>query len=353
LQDGDFHCPIKDFLPGIIFLKYQQGYFCQIMKARLPYLFPALLFAWPLIAMYSCLPCARCSALPCSATKQTVHYSAGKFFEYAGFNQKPQVIPLQRKGLREISGIAASHQYKDVLYVHEDNGHSNCLYVTNNRGDDIGRLIIRNSHNRDWEDIAVGPGPSPEHHYIYVADIGDNHAWRCNMRIYRLPEPQLENRTGSVRKTVKGVEVITLKYPDRPHNAEAILLDPLTRDVYIATKEDDSCRIFVARYPQSTRHKMILEPVITLPFRLVTSGNIASNGLEILLRNEEYYWYWKRTRGETVTEALRKPPKQITPATEEPQGEAICFASDQHGYFTCSEAPGKQAPVIYFYKRKS
>jgi hypothetical protein len=80
---------------------------------------------------------------------------------------------------------------------------------------------------------------------------------------------------------------------------------------------------------------------------------MASNGLEILLRNEDYYWYWKRTPGETVTAALRRPPQQITPTTEEPQGEAICFALDQHGYFTCSEVQGKQAPVIYFYKRKS
>jgi hypothetical protein len=94
----------------------------------------------------------------------------------------------------------------------------------------------------------------------------------------------------------------------------------------------------------------VLEPVVTLPFRLVTSGNIAGNGLEILLRSEDYYWHWKLTNRETVAAALKRPPEQITPVTNEPQGEAICFAPWQQGYFTCSEVNKNQQPVIYFYE---
>lgn len=321
------------------------------MKALLQYLLCALLFAWMLITMQSCLPCSRCHAPQCAAFAQTAQYSKDKLTEFTGFSHKPRVISLKRKQLHEISGIAASLQNKDLLYMHEDSGHPNYLYVTNDEGKDIGKLMISKSHNRDWEDIAVGPGPLPERHYIYVADIGDNNAWHCSMHIYRMPEPVLKTHDAPVRKTIKDIEVITLQYPDKPHNAETILLCPFTRDLYIATKEDDSCRIYVARYPQSTRHKIILEPVIALPFRLVTSGNISYNGTEILLRSEKHYWYWKRAKGETVAAALRKPPQQLIPATKEPQGEAVCFAADQHGYYTCSEVNRKQAPVIYLYKR--
>lgn len=281
---------------------------------------------------------------------QAVNYSNDTLTESAEFNNKPQVIPLARKRLHEISGIAASLQYKGLLYIHEDNGHCNRLWLTNDKGEDLGRLAISESYNRDWEDIAVGPGPSPDHHYIYIADIGDNHEWHHTVHIYRLPEPVLNLQATPLRQTVKGVEDITLQYPDKPHNAETILLDPFTRDLYIATKEDDSCHIYVARYPQSTRHKIILEPVITLPFRLVTSGNIASNGLEILLRSEDFCWYWKRTEEETLANALQRPPQQIVPAIKEPQGEAICFTPDQRGYFTCSEVSRKQTPAICFYK---
>ena len=308
----------------------------------------ALYFLCLLIGMYSCMPCSHCR----SSFRQTVHYNNTQFTGCNGFNSQPQAIPLKQKKLREISGIAASLQYNGLLYVHEDSGHPNCLYLINDKGEYQGRLNIRNSFNRDWEDIAVGPGPMPDQHYIYVADIGDNNAWHFNIHIYRFPEPVLNMQSGPVKKTIKRVDAITLQYPDKPHNAEAILLDPLTRDLYIATKEDDSCRLYVAHFPQSTRHKMILEPVITLPFRLVTSGNIASNGLEILLRNEQVYWYWKRAPNETIAAALRRAPLQIVPSTNEPQGEAICFAADRHGYFTCSEIKKSQEPVIYWYERK-
>jgi len=283
---------------------------------------------------------------------QSAPYSNDDLCQLTTFSNKPQEIPLARKGLREISGIAASLQNKDVLYLHEDNGHSNYLYLTNARGEDLGKLTIAGSYNRDWEDIAIGPGPLPEQSYIYIADIGDNHAWHHSMQIYRLPEPVLNTQAASVRKTVKGVEVITLQYPDKPHNAETILLDPITCDLYIATKEDDGCRMYVARYPQSTHQKITLEPVITLPFRLVTSGAIASNGLEIFLRSEDFYWHWQRAEGETVATALKRRPLQIVPEIKEPQGEAICFAPDQGSYFTCSEVHRTQVPTIYLYKKE-
>ncbi|HEY8898426.1 MAG TPA: hypothetical protein VIM79_26540 [Niastella sp.] len=322
------------------------------LKVPLQHLVVFFYCVWPLIAMQSCMPFSHYRSAQYAPFSETVHYSNTSFTECNGFNSQPQAIPLKRKALREISGIAASLQYNGLLYVQEDSGHPNCLYLTNEKGEYLGRLDIRNSFNRDWEDIAVGPGPLPGHHYIYVADIGDNNAWHRKIHIYRFPEPELNLQAAPIRKTVKGVEAITLQYPDKPHNAEAILLDPLTRDLYIATKEDDSCRVYVARYPQSTHHKMVLEPVITLPFRLVTSGNIASNGLEILLRNEQVYWYWKRMPDETIAAALKKAPMQIVPTTNEPQGEAICFAADHNGYFTCSEIKKKQAPVIYRYERK-
>ena len=304
-----------------------------------------------LVANHSCLPCKQCHTAECIPSVQVVHGS-NISTKYAGFSSRPHIIKLKRKQLHEISGIAASRLNKNVLYLHEDSGHPNFIYVTNTTGEDLGKLIISNSYNRDWEDIAVGPGPLPDHNYIYVADIGDNNAWYCKKRIYRFLEPDLKNTTVPVRKIIKHAETITLQYPDKPHNAEAILLDPLTRDLYIATKEDNKCNIYVASFPQSTSHKVMLVPVITLPFHLVTGGNMSSNGLEIMLRNEDRYWYWKRARGETIAAALSRMPQQITPVTKEPQGEAICFSTEQPGYFTCSEVNRKQQPVINFYGKE-
>jgi hypothetical protein len=321
----------------------------ESMKARWQYFINTLLCTSLLIALHACLPGTRSQRAP----SQHVLYSPELSNLSSALSTSPQIIPLERKKLHEISGIAASLQNKNILYVNQDNGHPNCIYLTNTGGQDLGRLVICGSDNRDWEDIALGPGPVADHDYIYVADIGDNHAWHGSVRIYRFPEPDLTTARFPVQKTIKNAETITLQYPNGPRNAETILLDPLTRDLYIVTKEDDSSNIYVAPFPQSTRHKIVLEPVLTLPFHLVTSGSISSNGLEILLRNEDYYWYWKRTAGETVADALRRPPQQITPVTKEPQGEAICFSPNQRGYFTSSEVNRNQQPVIYFYQKDS
>jgi len=319
------------------------------MKACWQYFINTLLCASLLVALHACYPGSRSQR----EAGQHVSYSKDLPGTSAEFSINPQVIPLKRKNLVEISGIAASLQNKDLLYLNQDNGHPNCIYLTNTNGQDLGRLVICGSDNRDWEDIALGPGPMADHSYVYVADIGDNHAWHGRIRIYRFPEPDLTTARFPVKGTIKNAETITLQYPDGPRNAETILIDPLTRDLYLVTKEDDSSNVYVASFPQSTRNKIVLEPVITLPFHLVTSGNISSNGLEILLRNEDYYWYWKRTEGESVADALKRPPQQITPVTKEPQGEAICFSPDRRGYFTCSEVSRKQQPVIYFYQRDS
>ena len=48
--------------------------------------------------------------------------------------------------------------------------------------------------NRDWEDIAVGPGPDASKSYVYVADIGDNEGQYQYKYIYRFEEPVL-NKT--------------------------------------------------------------------------------------------------------------------------------------------------------------
>ncbi|SEO62338.1 hypothetical protein [Niastella yeongjuensis] len=322
------------------------------MKARWQYFINTSLCILSFAVIHSCFPCSHCRQSQCVPGKG-VQYGNELPDKTSEFSSSPQIIPLKRKNLREISGIAASLQNKNMLYLNQDNAHPNCIYLTNTTGQDLGRLIICNSLNRDWEDIAVGPGPLPDHTYIYVADIGDNNEWHCNIRIYRFQEPDLSTAAFPVRKSIKSAETITLHYPDKPHNAETILLDPLTRDLYIVTKEDTCSRIYVASFPQSTHKKIVLEPVITLPFHLVTGGNISISGLEIFLRSEEYYWYYKRAVGETVAAALGRPPQQITPVTREPQGEAICFATDQQGYFTCSEVKRKQQPVIYFYERAS
>ena len=48
----------------------------------------------------------------------------------------------------------------------------------------------------------------------------------------------------------KEVDRLRFVYPDTIRDAEAMMLDLLTKDYYIITKREDSVRLYRAAYPQ-------------------------------------------------------------------------------------------------------
>jgi hypothetical protein len=87
------------------------------------------------------------------------------------FNDFPLISVMAKQEYDEISGMAESLQFKDVIYVHEDKPGKNFIYITNKKGEDLGRIVIDGVAPADWEDMTIGPGPLVNNHYIYVADI--------------------------------------------------------------------------------------------------------------------------------------------------------------------------------------
>ena len=270
------------------------------------------------------------------------------------FNAIPVVNDLARTDLLEISGVAASRVNPGTLYIHNDSGNPNQVYLTNGNGDNQGTLTLTPVGNRDWEDIAVGPGPVPGKNYVYVGDIGDNNSKYPSVFIYRFAEPDLGGKTLPVSINIDSLDIIELKYPDGPRNAETLMVDPLTKDIYIASKESNISKIYVARYPQSTKAPTVMTPVVQVYMDKATAGDISADGTEILLRSNQLIWYWKLAAGTSVSAGLLTAPQVAPYANNEPQGEGICFAADDSGYYTDTEIrdhPGHLA-TISFYKRK-
>jgi len=87
--------------------------------------------------------------------------------------------------------------------------------------------------------------------YLYVADIGDNTSSRSNIKVYQIPEPAVYGRqyTNPVTVTPKGTRTITLTYPDGPRDAEALMVDSVTGDLFIFSKESPT-RIYTASKSQ-------------------------------------------------------------------------------------------------------
>lgn len=243
----------------------------------------------------------------------------------------------------EASGIAASRKNPNVLWVHNDDGPP-CVYAMTPQGKHLGRYILDGTRNRDWEDIAIGPGQDPNVDYLYIGDIGDNDSTHKGIRIYRVLEPQVDANQPAAVVKIGGVETIELVYPDGPRDAETLMVDPLTKDIYIISKEEPS-RVYRAAWPQSTASETTLEYVAKLPWGTATGGDISPDGRMILVRGYFAASLWERPKDGPLWQAFGSNGCSI-PLIFEQQGEAICFDPNGSGYYTTSEHAHQ--PIYYF-----
>jgi hypothetical protein len=254
--------------------------------------------------------------------------------------------------LSQASGLAASRNNDAVIWTHNDAGDRPRLFALDTHGRHLGTYTLPNSSNVDYEDLALGPGPVTNVQYLYVADIGDNDSSRSSIQIYQIPEPAvyLRQSTNPVSRNFKGVRRINLVYTNGAHNAETFLLDPLTGDVFIGSKEDNRCRLYRATQAQlnaGTNVNLALAQEIS--FDVAAGGAISPTGREIIVRNERFARMWLRATNQTVPQALAGPAYSVPVVGEptEPNGEAVGFDPIGRGYFTLSDSASTQ-PLYYF-----
>jgi hypothetical protein len=262
--------------------------------------------------------------------------------------------------LTEVSGMAASRYYDDALWVHNDSGNDPLLFLISESGETLATFSLDGLNNRDWEDMAIGPGPETDKAYLYLADIGDNLRMHREKIIYRIPEPEraltdMDQTTQSLNE----VAVLRFIYPDGRFDAETLLADPLSGDLYVISKSLDGSGIY--RIPaEGFEEKDILEAekLGELPdkpasmFELITGGDVNADGTELLIKSYQQVFYWNRTGRETPLHELLQVPPDTLNYRAEPQGEAIAFDADGEGFFTLSEERFNIVPVLYFYERR-
>lgn len=253
---------------------------------------------------------------------------------------------VKSKKLKEISGLAASRKNPHVLWMHND-GKSKQIFGVVATGK-LAATIDCPVSIEDIEDIAIGPGPDSETDYLYLGDIGDNELRRAEIQIVRIAEPDLSS-PGEDRVDADQVEVFQLRYPDGRHNAEALLVDPLSGDLFVVTKEKGRARIYQAAASQlQSGSQVTLEHTGDVPCTEVSGGDIAPDGSWIVLRREEIGWIWPRAEGMTVAQALARPPKMVPVrgARQAANGESVGASPSSDSYFTVSE--GKKQPICQF-----
>jgi hypothetical protein len=252
----------------------------------------------------------------------------------------------------EASGIAVSSRNAGVFWTHND-GSKDHVYGFAMDGSLLADIDFSKNPD-DIEDIAVGPGPDGSAQYLYIGDIGSNTADREIVHVYRMVEPAVDlNSAGNpVSRTVdSGVENFQLRYPSGKYDAEAMLVDPIQRTLYIITKEENEARVFRIEIDQMVDDETRdLELALVIPFGKVNGASISADGTLIALRREDYAAAWVRNAGDSVGEALGRAGTQIPvvgpPA--EANGEGISFMPDKSGYVTIGEGESSR---IYFFRR--
>lgn len=264
----------------------------------------------------------------------------------AQFSTEPTQTKIDADQIDEASGMVDSRSMPGTLWVEQDGGNPDELSLLGYDGRIRGKVTIPNAKNRDWEDLASGPGPVPTINYLYLGDIGDNNGQYGQYTIYRFPEPQ------NLTSAVGPVDPIKFTYPDGARDAETLMLDPQTRDLYIVSKRETKVRLYRLAFPQSTTSVTRAESLGELPFTFVTGGAFSPDGTEIVLRTYTNIFYWNRKTGQSVADAIQLTAARDLPYRLEPQGEAICFDRENKGYFTLSEKANSINPTLNYYLRK-
>lgn len=258
---------------------------------------------------------------------------------------------LDNPEINEASGLAASRVNPGMLWTHNDSRDTARIFLIDSLGRSRATVFLEGIHNRDWEDIAVGPGPELGKSYIYIGDIGDNEARYPVKYIYRIEEPVFTGDQKSI--VVRGADSIKFTLPGRIRDTEALMIDPQSKDLYIFSKREHGINLYTLPYPQSTTEFISAKNVLSdLPFSRIVAADWSADGTEILIKDYEQVYYWKRTAHEPLLELIQKKPA-ILPYEREPQGESIAFDLYGKGYYTVSESIRDHQPELIYYRRST
>ena len=261
---------------------------------------------------------------------------------------------LENRAVDESSGIVASRMTPGMYWTHNDSGDGPFIYALDDLGHSRGVWRVTGAVAYDWEDIAAGPGPTAGTNYLYIGDIGDNGGNRSQIVVYRVPEPIITGAEEGSKKSnpqlTEAAEVFRLRYPDGKHNAEALLVHPVTGKIYIITKIPfGNPGVYEADPMQSSAGVTTLTrfgelSVPTIFGGMITGGDISPDGLRVALC--DYVQGYEIVLPDASAEFDRIWKQPLTPIAlgQREQGEAIGYRLDGKALIATSE--GRRAPLI-------
>ena len=241
--------------------------------------------------------------------------------------------------LGELSGLAVSRYQRDRYWAINDGGNGNRLVLINGRGHVLRQYRVAGAENIDWEDLASFRWR--DRNWLLIADTGDNSGKRDFATFWLLPEPAKNNH----QSVLEGARPIHFRYPDAPHDVEAITVDISTQDILLLTKRTvppvlfrlplssvDSKEMTTAtrlsplpNIPQPTESEIIRDGKLSRFRSQTTAMALDCNGRGLLVLTYDALYRYSRRTGQNWSEALARQRPGRSAILFLPQAEALAF----------------------------
>lgn len=289
--------------------------------------------------------------------------SLGPESERSGLTQRygpPRVTgTIKSADITESSGIASSRCQSDVLWTHNDSGDDAFIFAINAKGEALGAWKVADARNIDWEDIAAYKDRAGKC-WLYIGEIGNNKLRRPEHTVYRLPEPLVSR--GGPRSNKKsplaatGTESMRFVYPDFDQDAETLMVQPQTGDVYVVTKRVSGSAGVYKLMPEFATDKLqkatfIAElSVPSIPNGFLTGGDISPDGTRVVVCDYRQAYELTLDNAAASFDEIWKGNAEPIELGRREAGEAICYGTDGATLYATSES--KNSPIIEVKKLK-
>jgi hypothetical protein len=261
---------------------------------------------------------------------------------------------LADEELSEVSGIAASRRRDDVFFAINDGGNAPKIHAFGRDGSALGAVDVENAINNDWEALASFERDGKA--YLLISDTGDNAGARQKVTLYVVPEPRFGSNGMLRSEPIKPAWTVDLRYPDSPHDCEAVAVDSASNQIFLLTKRQVPAKIFavpikppaglvVAKFvsnvvlPQPTAQDLKVLPEINRFRSQPTALNLHPAGTQAFVLTYRNAYVFNRGAKQSWAQAFSKPP-QVIFLPPLPQAEAASYSrSGKSVYITSEKRP--------------
>jgi hypothetical protein len=237
------------------------------------------------------------------------------------------VSRLANRQIVEASGLAVSATIPDLAYTLNDSKNEPVVYAIKiSTGQTVGRADLGKFKPEDTESLYVDPRGQ-----MWVGDLGDNDHDRNNVSILVFPEP------GPGQHKIKAAQRYRVKYSDGRANVEAMLVNPTSGQVFLASKNENGPGTV---YAISALQPGVPNVATNLHVRIpgeVTDGTFSPDGSLALLRTYSSVWIADPRNWNMLREM---------PAPNPNKSESITLERGDQTFLVGGE--GENSPLIRF-----